>query len=158
MRNGTEMIRHVSWYNLFHIPFHTFSIFIGRNKGSVPYPMEQEGARCSPDTQGFDAHPYGLIHDERTETPHPHFVSAKRKTLCQDTYEDKVPGTRFQDMTSLLVGVQWSVWNVTLRKVQSYHDKYHQTAGVSTGHGTHTWVNQRNGSVIPKPKCLIHHH
>ena len=68
-------------------PFHTLS------------PMEQEGARCSPDTQGFDAHPYGLIHDERTDTPHPHFVSAKRKTLCQDTYEDKVPGTRFQDMT-----------------------------------------------------------
>ena len=42
--------------NLFHTPvpylFHTLW-----NKGSVPYPMEQEGARCSPETRGFDAHP-----------------------------------------------------------------------------------------------------
>ena len=51
------MTRQVFWYNLFHTPvpylFHTLW-----NKGSVPYPMEQEGARCSPETRGFDAHPH----------------------------------------------------------------------------------------------------
>ena len=55
------MTRQVFWYNLFHTPvpylFHTLW-----NKGSVPYPMEQEGARCSPETWVFDA--------RRTPTSH----------------------------------------------------------------------------------------
>ena len=66
------MTRQVFWYNLFHTPvpylFHTLW-----NKGSVPYPLEQEGARCLPETRGFDAHPYIPYASGRTAATVPEY-------------------------------------------------------------------------------------
>ena len=55
-QNATEMIRQIFWYNFVctTIPYLFHTLW---NKGSAPYPMEQEGARCSPETRSFDAHP-----------------------------------------------------------------------------------------------------
>ena len=52
-QNATEMIRQIFWYNFVctTIPYLFHTLW---NKGSAPYPMEQEGARCSPETRGFD--------------------------------------------------------------------------------------------------------